>query len=75
VGGAWTRFRGRRFKVWRSAVEDDRGSAPGELDGTAVGTGGGSLRLVEVQPEGRPRLPAEEWSRGARPQPGERLGS
>jgi methionyl-tRNA formyltransferase len=74
VGGAWTAFRGRRFKVWRSAVEADRGLTPGALDGTAVGTGDGTLRLVEVQPEGRPHLAAGEWARGARPRPGERLG-
>jgi methionyl-tRNA formyltransferase len=74
VGGAWTSFRGPRFKVWRAAVEPARGLAPGELDGTAVGTRDGTLRLVEVQPEGRSRLPAGEWSRGARPQPGDRLG-
>jgi methionyl-tRNA formyltransferase len=74
VGGAWTTFRGRRFKVWRSALETGLGLAPGELDGAAVGTGDGTLRLVEVQPEGRPHLPADEWARGARPSPGERLG-
>lgn len=75
VGGAWTTWRGHRLKVWRSSVEPDRGLSPGELDGTAVGAGDGTLRLVEVQPEGKPRLPADAWARGARLGPRERLGS
>jgi methionyl-tRNA formyltransferase len=74
VGGAWTTVRGKRLKVWRTAVEPDGALGAGVLDGTAVGTGDGVLRLIEVQPEGRPRLAADAWSRGARLPPGERLG-
>ena len=75
VGGAWTTFRGHRLKVHRSAVGPDRGLAPGELAGTAVGTGSGTLALIEVQPEGRPVQPAKAWVNGARLAPGDRLGS
>jgi methionyl-tRNA formyltransferase len=75
VGPAWTIWRGRRCKVLRAAVAPDRGLAPGGLDGTAVGTGDGTLTLVEVQPEGRGRLSAEAWVRGARIGPGDRFGS
>jgi methionyl-tRNA formyltransferase len=76
LGGAWTTFRGRRLKVWRSAVEPaDPALAPGELAGDRVGTGDGVLRLVEVQPEGRARQPVAGWRNGARPAPGERLGA
>jgi len=49
-------------------------SAPGILYGLVVATGDGGLELVEVQPEGRGALPGEAWRRGARPEPGERLG-
>jgi methionyl-tRNA formyltransferase len=28
-----------------------------------------------VQPAGKRMLPASDWARGARPQPGERLGA
>jgi methionyl-tRNA formyltransferase len=76
VGNAWTRFRGRRLKVWRTrCCGDGDGLAPGELDGARVGTGDGALELVEVQPEGKGRLDARAWLRGARPQERERLGS
>ncbi|MEJ5255700.1 MAG: methionyl-tRNA formyltransferase [Acidimicrobiales bacterium] len=85
VGGAYTFFRGKRLKIWRSRLVDP-GSAlqieqlpsepprPGELLGTMVATGDGMLELLEVQPEGRPRIDAQSWRHGARPQPGERLG-
>jgi methionyl-tRNA formyltransferase len=48
---------------------------PGDLgSGGLVGTGGGVLHLLTVQPEGRAPLPVADWLRGARPQPGESLG-
>jgi methionyl-tRNA formyltransferase len=75
VGDAWTTFRGHRLKVHRSRPVLADGLAPGELDGTRVGTGAGVLELVEVQPEGKGRQPAAAWRNGAHPQPGERLGS
>ena len=74
VGGAWTTWRGRNLKIW-SAHPASGSQAPGVLDGDLVGTGDGLLRLVEVQPEGKSRQPAEDWFRGARPVPGDRLGS
>ena len=52
--------------------------APGELEvgpaGVLVGTGRGAVRLGEVQPAGKRMIPAADWARGARPQPGERVG-
>jgi methionyl-tRNA formyltransferase len=79
VGGAHTRFRDSRLKVWRTRVLPADAAAPaspGELVGTTVGTGDGRLELVEVQPEGRARQAAADWSRGLRPPPsGERLGA
>jgi methionyl-tRNA formyltransferase len=75
VGPAWTTWRGRRLRVLRSAVAADRGLVPGRLSGSAVGTGDGTLVLVEVQPEGRARLSADDWRRGARPGPDDLLGS
>jgi methionyl-tRNA formyltransferase len=76
VGGAWTTFRGRRLKVL--AAEPARSGVPlkpGELGTNAVGTGAGALRLLTVQPEGKARQAFADWHRGARPQPGEKLGS
>jgi methionyl-tRNA formyltransferase len=67
--GAWMTVRGRRIKVWRARPapgDDTPGSirAPGELLTTD-----GALRLVEVQPEGRPHMSADAWLAGLRERP------
>ena len=53
--------------------------APGEIAAdkrqVVVGTGSGTVRLGTVQPPGKRPMPAADWARGARPQPGDRLGS
>lgn len=79
AGRAWTTFRGRRLIVARARVASVDGAPirqPGELDGVVVACGDGrGLELVEVQPEGRAPRPAAAWRNGARPAPGEKLGS
>jgi methionyl-tRNA formyltransferase len=74
VGGTWTTFRGRRLKVHRVDHLDGEGP-PGVLldDAMTVGTGGGALRLVEVQPEGKGSMTWRDFANGAHPRPGERL--
>ena len=52
------------------------GRDPGHREGAVrVGTGEGSLDLLEVAPAGRTRMDAAAWARGSRIEPGERLGS
>jgi methionyl-tRNA formyltransferase len=68
IGGAWTTYEGRRLKVHRTNV-------PPRGDGPQVPAADGPVELVEVQPEGKPRLPAAAWANGARWQPGQRLPS
>lgn len=78
IGQAWTTFRGRRLKIWRTALVRTGGGGrePGEVDaGTLeVATGAGMLHLVEVQPEGKARQDAAAWRNGAHLRPGDRLG-
>jgi len=75
VGRAWTTVAGRRLIVWRAIAGPSLGQVPpGGLVGRRVAAGEGSLELVEVQPEGRGRMPAEDWTRGARLGDGVRLG-
>jgi methionyl-tRNA formyltransferase len=75
LGQAWTTFRDRRLRIIRAHVSPAPDLAPGALDaGTLrVGTGAGTLELVEVQPEGKGPQPATSWRNGARLRPGERL--
>jgi methionyl-tRNA formyltransferase len=78
--GAWTTWRGDRLRVGPvEPVDEARDLAAGEVsvavDGVLVGTGRGAVRLGEVQPAGKRMLPAPDWARGARPAPGERVGT
>jgi len=77
VGGAWTTWRGRRLKVILAELHTEVAAAgePGSLRGVDVSTGSGSLRLVEVQPEGKSRVAASAWLNGAQPTASDRLGS
>jgi len=45
-----------------------------EGGGILVASGQGAVRLLEVQPEDRRRMSADDYARGARLRPGERLG-
>jgi methionyl-tRNA formyltransferase len=77
IGGAWTTFRGRRLKVLQARVIEVEGgpSGPGTIEATTVRTGRGALELIQVQPEGKAAQPAAAWRNGARPAPGEHLGT
>jgi methionyl-tRNA formyltransferase len=76
--GAHTLLRGKKLIVHRMRIAD--GTAPeGELrvdgDRMIVGCAGPSaLELVEVQMEGKRRMPAAEFLRGFQVRSGERLG-
>ena len=74
IGGAWTTHRGARLKVWRTALAE----RPGESLAVPAGDSGGdgTLHLVEVQPEGRRRMPAAAWANGVHWDPAtDRLGT
>jgi methionyl-tRNA formyltransferase len=68
VGGAWTTHRGRRLKVWETAV-------PPRGNGPVVPAADGPVELVVVQPEGKARRSGSDWANGARWQSGDRLPS
>ena len=75
LGRAWTTWRGERLLVLDAEpVATDIGP-PGTLHGELVAAGQGALRLVTVQAGGRRPAAGADWVRGARPQPGETLGS
>ncbi|HYZ91477.1 MAG TPA: methionyl-tRNA formyltransferase [Actinomycetota bacterium] len=59
--GAYVDFRDGRLKVWQASVDSG--------EGPPLQTAQGRLVLVEVQPEGRKRMPGDAFIRGYRPQP------
>ena len=69
LGNAFTFFEGKRFKVHevsRVSEQLPEGSIAFNDGMVLVGTREGSLQLLTVQPEGKPRIAASEWARGAR---------
>jgi methionyl-tRNA formyltransferase len=77
--GAWTTWRGQRLRLGPVDPVPDTELPAGEVsvgpDGVLVGTGRGAVRLGLVQPAGKRMFPAADWARGARLQPGERVGA
>jgi methionyl-tRNA formyltransferase len=76
--GAFTSFRGKNLHIW-SAQPVERSVAEGEVvvEGGCLVVGCGSssaLELLEVQIEGKKRMPAADFVRGHQPRPGEKLG-
>ncbi|MGV9676792.1 methionyl-tRNA formyltransferase [Nocardia sp. NPDC003482] len=71
--GAWTLVDGKRLKV--APVELVEETLPERVvevrkSGVYVGTTTTAVRLTEVQPEGKRMMPALDWARGARLEPG-----
>jgi methionyl-tRNA formyltransferase len=65
--GAWTTFAGARVKLGPVRIERDHPPLPpGRLDHGLVGTATQPVRLGDVQPEGKRRMPAADWLRGLR---------
>ncbi|MFM7491696.1 MAG: methionyl-tRNA formyltransferase [Actinomycetota bacterium] len=65
---AWSSLNGSRMSIL-SVKTSPRKLPPGTLsisEGAFVGTGDGSLELMEVKPEGKRAMSAEDWLRGAR---------
>jgi methionyl-tRNA formyltransferase len=75
--GAWTMFRGDRLKLGPVRLRALGDLRPGEIrvtkSGVVVGTATSDVDLGWVQPPGKKPMPAADWARGARVQPGERV--
>jgi methionyl-tRNA formyltransferase len=76
--GTYTSFRGKNLHIW-SALPVERALREGEIevaDNLLVGCGSGSaLQLLEVQIEGKKRMPASDFIHGYQPRLGEKLGN
>ncbi len=70
--GGWTTLRGKRVKLGPVVLTDEV-LPTGEIAGDLVGTATTAVRLGGVRPEGRGAMPAADWLRGLRLEPGERF--
>ncbi len=74
--GAWSELDGREVKLFGASVVED-GGGPGEIrktdDGLRITTGQGAVLVEEVQPAGKPRMPAADWLRGRGAREGQRF--
>jgi methionyl-tRNA formyltransferase len=76
--GAWTTFRDERLKLGpvtvRPDVEDlDPGGVRAGRREVLVGAADHAVQLGEVRPQGKKAMPAADWARGVRPDPGEHM--
>jgi methionyl-tRNA formyltransferase len=77
--GAWTTFRGDRFKINSGTPVSDHPGSPGELAVTkrsvvVAACEGSGLVLGQVQAQGKKPMLAADWARGVTFEPGEALG-
>ena len=72
--GAWTMIGGKRVKLLRSRLADGSGAPGTVLSGLTIACGTDAVEITEVQPEGKPRMTAEAFLRGARIAPGSVVG-
>jgi len=78
--GAYTSFRGHGLHIWKARLAGEQGmGTPGRVSAAAgsllAECGAGTvLELLEVQLDGRKRMPAAAFLQGHRIEPGEKLG-
>ena len=75
--GAFFDVEGKTLKILRARVEQTGPSAPqtvGQTAGLLIACGKDSLRLLEVQPEGKPAMSAAAWLNGSRLKVGDKIG-
>lgn len=76
--GAWAEFEGERFKVlltrvWAQPIDLAPGRLQADKKHLLMGTGGGAVELLRVQPFGRRAMAGPDWARGADLAPDARL--
>ncbi len=64
LGRAWTTVSGSRLRVHSAKIGSLTNLEIGQRKGLSVGSCDGTVELIEVQPEGRKKMLAEDWMNG-----------
>ena len=72
--GAWTMIAGKRVKLLACQLAAGAGPPGSVLSDLTIACGQGAITITALQPEGKPRMEAEAYLRGARIAPGVVLG-
>ncbi len=73
--GAWCELNGTRVKIHLARPEDGQGSQGEVLDDQLlVACGTGALRILEIQPAGKPIMSADDFLRGTKVCTGDNFG-
>ncbi len=76
---AYTYLNGKMLKIWKAEVLEAKTAEPGEVSGVdsesfTVSCGEGSLRLLEIQIEGKRRMSVHDFLLGQKVETGMKLG-
>lgn len=78
---AYTTYKGKQMKIWKAVVDRQelQSGSPGEIiavskDMIQVATGKGSLKIYELQLEGKKRMTSHDFLLGVKVMAGEKLG-
>ena len=75
---AYTYIDGRQLKIWKATVSDQKGECATVLNvdkkSITIGCGEGSVRVLEVQLEGKKRMEMSAFLLGNRILEGDRIG-
>jgi methionyl-tRNA formyltransferase len=65
--GAWFEIEGERYKIWKAQIVNSSG-APGEIldNKSIIACGKKSIKIVEIQKEGKSKLIIEDFLKGTR---------
>ena len=66
LGKGWTTIKGKRLRILEIENSYDENLNPGEIKGTKVGTGEGTIELLTVKPSGKEAMDARSWANGLR---------
>ena len=72
--GAWFEHKDMRFKIWKAKISDLTGN-PGEVltDNLTIGCNDKSIKIIELQKEGKNKLKAEKFMIGNKILKGEKI--